>query len=330
MASTVFSETLQTITTTKLTELSKKRALFEQQKSTLLSTAVAEADQKKRLRTLIDGVNQVFFEYSPSAVKRGRHVISPVTVETHHPGLGELLKNLTRFHNQALYDPSISPKLMQNWEDSLTKRLTVQSLKYQYASLYGELVTEWLNAEKSSNEVDMAENLEGFEKVNRAEKDAARNEWEHLVFEPLETDPMAISEYLRNLFGENEGNAQGRKALADLRKSVEIFETSLSNSGQFTNTVLKWTINGLLSSGLLSNEKSGALKDFLASPVVLAEIADVLNMRIASIDTWSWEDMIPVEQRMHVTGKYHSMHPIYTQPMSFGGRRLKLTSKSIP
>ncbi len=74
--------------------------------------------------------------------------------------------------------------------------------------------------------------------------------------------------------------------------------------------------------------KSGALKDFLASPVILAEIADVLDMRIASIENWSWEDEIPVEQRMHVTGKYHSMYPIYTQPIVV--RRSKLTPKSIP
>jgi hypothetical protein len=61
-----------------------------------------------------------------------------------------------------------------------------------------------------------------------------------------------------------------------------------------------------MASGLLSDDKLAVLKDFLASPVILAEVADVLNMRIAAISTWSWEGEVPVEQRRHVTGAYHS------------------------
>lgn len=40
--------------------------------------------------------------------------------------------------------------------------------------------------------------------------------------------------------------------------------------------------------------------------MILAEVADVLNMRIAALDVWEWDsDGLPVEQRRHVTGKYH-------------------------
>jgi hypothetical protein len=116
---------------------------------------------------------------------------------------------------------------------------------------------------------------------------------------------MAISEYLHALFGQKGTNKQPAKALEALRKSVEAFETSLSTPDQFDNEVLQWTIKGLMASGLLSDEKRGVLKDFLASPVILAEVADVLNMRIAAISTWSWEGDVPVEQRRHVNGAYH-------------------------
>lgn len=79
-----------------------------------------------------------------------------------------------------------------------------------------------------------------------------------------------------------------------------------SGPKQFNESVLRWTIAGLLASGLLTEEKRAALKDFLSNPIILAEVADVLNMRMASIDSWSWEmEGLPVEQRRHVNGKYH-------------------------
>lgn len=118
---------------------------------------------------------------------------------------------------------------------------------------------------------------------------------------------MAIAEYLRALFGEASDNKQGFKALKELQKQVETFEASLSTPDQFNEDVLRWTINGLLSSGLLSDEKRAVLKDFLASPVILAEVSDVLNMRIAAIETWSWEHEIQIEQRRHVSGSFRSM-----------------------
>jgi hypothetical protein len=305
MASSVFSETLQVITTTKLTELSKKRALFEKSKSSVLSSAQREADQKERLRILLDGVKRCF-SIKMTRRKRGHGRGSPGLISTTPEGrdLEMLLKNLERFLEQARYDPSVSPKLLQYWEKSLMQRLNVQSLKYQYATLYGELVNEWLVAEKEITAADnVSETTEGFEKIHRAERDESRNNWEYLVFEPLETDQVAISEYLRTLFS---SNIESSKALDELWKSVSSFETSMSSPTQFNHDVLTWTISGLLASGLLSNEKNAVLKDFLASPVILTEVADVLNMRIASIQTWSWETEVPVEQRRHVTGAYHS------------------------
>ena len=49
MSGSVFSETLQSITTTKLTELSKKRKFFKDQKAALHDAARVEVDQKKRV-----------------------------------------------------------------------------------------------------------------------------------------------------------------------------------------------------------------------------------------------------------------------------------------
>lgn len=308
MASSVFSSTLQAVTTTKLNELSKKRALYEKQKSTVLAKTTAELDPPKRLAFLIDGVKK-YFAVRTAARKRGDRHGGPgriVTGSTKDPSLEVLLRNIERFLDQSCYDPSISPSLVLDWEKSLMKKIDVQSLKYQYATLYGELVTEWLRAEKSDASDSISETPEGFEKINRAEKEEARANWEKTVFESHDTDPMAISEYLLNLFGENSENKQPFKGLQALWRSVKSFEATMSAPDQFNQSVLNWTINGLLASGLLSDEKRAVLKDFLASPVILTEVSDVLNMRISSISTWSWEDEVPIEQRRHVTGSYHS------------------------
>lgn len=310
MASSVFSATLQVLTTAKLAELSKKRNLYESQLSLVISKTTAEVNNHKRLALLVEGVKKCFAVRTATR-KRGDRRGGPgriVSGSTKDSNLEILLTNTERFLDQARYDPSISADLVESWEKSLLKKLDIQSLKYQYATLYGQLVTEWLGVEKSATAGNDMETFEGFEKINRAEKDEARANWEKTVFEAHDTDPMGISEYLSKLFGEHSSNKQSLKALQALRRSVKAFETSMSSPDQFDDHVLRWTINGLLASGLLSDEKRAVLKDFLASSVILTEVADVLNMRILSISTWAWEEEIAVEQRRHVTGKYHSMY----------------------
>ena len=180
----VFSDTLQTITTTKLNELSKKRAIFEAQKASLLKAAALESDQKKRLRIFIDGVKDSF-AVKTVAISSRRGGTGRV-MSGNDPHLQVLLKNVERFFEQAHYDPSISSKLMANWERTLSEQMNVQALKYQYATLYGELVTEWLSSEHVITPADDAsENSDDFEDVNirKEERDAGRAEWEELVFE---------------------------------------------------------------------------------------------------------------------------------------------------
>jgi hypothetical protein len=301
----VFSATLQSITTTKLEELSKKRSFFEEQKSSLLATARLQPDHRQKLRVLVEGIKHSF---SVKTAKRKRgdengELGTVIIGGTNDYRLEVLLKNLERFLEQALYDPSISPKLLGDWEQSLHQLLHVQSLKYQYATLYGELVTEWLSSEVPTSDDAMSvvsDDYEEVQKENKA-KDEGRAEWERLVFEPFETDQDAIASYLQDLFGTSGTNKQAIKALEELRSRVDAFDP-----GQFNEHVLRWVINGLIASGLLSDEKRAALKDFLVSPVILVEVSDVLNMRLAALETWSWDmEGLPVEQRRHVTGTYH-------------------------
>jgi hypothetical protein len=294
----VFSNTLQSITTTKLRELSNKRALFEDLKSLLLLEVQLEADQKARVRKLIEGVKQCF---SVRSDRRGRTVIGSITDRQ----LEVKLKNLERFLQQAQHDPSISSKLLQDWELSLRQRLNVQTLKYQYATLYGELVTEWLSAEHTIPALpdNVSEESEVFEQAIRKEKLEQRTQWENDVFQTFETDEVVIESFLQNLFGKKV-NEQAFKALEALRASVEAFEASLATPSQFNNTTLKWIIEGLLGSDLLSDEKRAVLKDFISNAVILSEVADVLNMRMTALQNWDWEGNVAIDQRRHLNGKY--------------------------
>ncbi|KAE8447736.1 hypothetical protein EG329_010543 [Mollisiaceae sp. DMI_Dod_QoI] len=304
MSSSVFSETLHSITTTKLNELAKKRKIFEDKKGLLLFAVQNELDQQQRLRLLVDGIKKCF-----SIRTVTRRIGGPgrmISNDFKDLRLEILLKNLEEFLEQAKYDPSFPANPLSDWERTLVKKLNIQSLRYEYATLYGKLVGEWLNSEHAIKGGDnMSGMSEDCENIEQAAKEKSRAQWERLVFEAFETDQKAISEYLRNLFGENGDNKQASKALDTLRKSVKLFEASLRAPGQFNDHVLRWSINGLLASGLLSDAKRAVLKDFLSSPIILREVADVLNMRIAAISTWSWDQELPIEQRRHVTGAYH-------------------------
>jgi hypothetical protein len=67
---------------------------------------------------------------------------------------------------------------------------------------------------------------------------------------------------------------------------------------------LRWVIEGLRNSDLLPNEKREVLKDFLSNEVILAEIGDVLSMRLAALDRWTWGDHVPLEQRRKLNGTF--------------------------
>jgi hypothetical protein len=304
----VFSETLQTITTTKLEELTKQRDSFEKGYAALLTAATAVTDPLARLFLLVDGAKgclgiKTIFIKNKEIGRFGRVAIGG----TSNTRLETDLSNIDRFLEQARYDPSVSPKVLQDWEKSILQYLSVQSAKYKYADLYGKLVTEWLSSEKTSpdgtdGDVEMAE---GFEELPAAKKLIARTEWEKSVFEPANIDIRGLNDYLDNLFVTNKKGVAA--AVNNLRKKVEEFENQLGRSSPFSVTILRGVIQGLQSSDLLPNEKREVLKDFLTNDIILAEVADVLNMRMAALDRWSWGDHVPVEQRRKLNGNY-SIH----------------------
>jgi hypothetical protein len=307
-----FSETLYSITTTKLEELSKNRTAFEQEYSVLQEAAHAEAHQLKRLIILIDGVKRCFQVRTkatkikgPDGNERLGHVDS---AGTNIPGLETDLKLLDRFLEQARFDPSVSAQRLTEWEEILHEYLSRQNVKYTYATLYGELVSEWLASEQkpvetSSENVEM---VDAPQEVPGGKRLDSRRAWEQAVFKPRVTDQTAVELYLNELFGGGGGEdtLDLRNALANLRKKVEDFGFRLTSPNQFNSSTLKWVIKGLQASDLLSNEKRDVLRDFAANQVILTEISDVLNMRMAALDKWSWGTHVSAQQSRKLNGTY--------------------------
>ncbi|KAK9425580.1 hypothetical protein SUNI508_02941 [Seiridium unicorne] len=300
----IFSETLQEITNTKLEELSKSRADFERKKASVLSQLEGETgDPIKRLTILSGGVKHCL------GVKTDKTSGKVLRGQTKSPALEIELKNLDLLLSQARYDPSVSTKSFKAWESSLLCHLDTESLKYQYASLYAELVTEWLSSGKVKPTTETAEPIEGpaadHERVAEEKRAAARLEWERTVFEPADVNEKELRSFLAELFQDDDHTKTKRNALNTLKESIAGFETHLLSPSQFNEGTLGWAIGGLLTSDLLPDEKREVLKSFQDSPVILSEIADVLNMRIAAFDNWSWGRGVAVEQQRKISGTYN-------------------------
>lgn len=125
---------------------------------------------------------------------------------------------------------------------------------------------------------------------------------EELIFEAKATDKAAITKYLEELFSEPEAAT----ALAELRTKNATFGENLRKE-EVEASDTRALIKSLLSRDLLSSEKTTTIKSFLDSPVIIDEVTSVLNMLIASLDTWDWpEDGVMVEMRRHLSGKYRA------------------------
>ncbi|RDW76880.1 uncharacterized protein DSM5745_06872 [Aspergillus mulundensis] len=306
-SNTEYSQTLQHITDAKLDELSNKRQIFLKRKADALAEAEAQDTPAEKLRVLSNGVKTCF----DVRVKDDGRVADPIHSDRR---LITELSSLDRFLKQAQYDPSISQDTLERWRRSLLRVLDVQTLKYEYATLFAQLTMEWLSVKR--NPKSDASKSEGFEKVASSEKIESRKQWEDFVFTPVDIEADTVKTFLSDLFTSpanpstlsEETTADNAKAVVKaldrLREKVTNFETRLTSSSQFDVPTLDWVISGLISSDLPTEKQRAVLRDFLKDRTVLAELADVLNMRLAALHSWSWGPEVTVEQRRQVNGSY--------------------------
>ncbi|XEV04457.1 hypothetical protein FSHL1_009744 [Fusarium sambucinum] len=277
------SQTLEGITRTKINELEKQRTIHEARKDKILENANQEKDQLARINLLLKGVRSLNAEAFQSPA----------------------VKNIKHWLTQSKYDVSVPSDFMQAHEVLLRLHLEVPSRKLALGHLYARLITEWMAASVSDGSSPEEESFEVLDRQKERLQELC-DKFEQVVFDSLETDEVEIDLYLNELFkGENEESAKSLKAL---RKTIgDSCKQIFGEKAPFDSTTLKWCINGLLAEDLLSDQKQAILRDFLEQPVVLGEIADVLNMRFSNIDSWEWdagEHGIPVLPRQQLNGKY--------------------------
>lgn len=285
--SSSFSQTLNSITSTKLQVLSKKHADFTSHKQQVLNSVKAATEPHEKLRLLVDGI------------KSWRGTNTESASATSHSAY---LSNVDKFLQQAQHDPSIGGSSLSEWESKLTQTLEKEKVKFEYAELFGRLLTEWVvSADGTQVAADVGFPNE-FEKIGRKEMHEQRSTFESYVFTASDTDTVAIEAYLNDLFSLSKDS---KNQLTQVRESTEKFGNTLLQKTTFTVEDLKLTIKSLLASNLLTNEKRNALKEFTLNKTVLTEVADVLNMYLSSLSSWTWgADAIPVEMLRHMNGKY--------------------------
>ncbi|KAG8529642.1 uncharacterized protein KY384_005123 [Bacidia gigantensis] len=273
MASSAVTQSMRRITATKLDAVSRQQASFEESKAKILNALGYEDAAAEHIRILLDGLIN-------------NKITTPVNIST---------TTIRAFLEQSKHDPSVSASLLQSWEVELRDCLDTPSRKYQHALLFGRLAMEWL--ESSAQQATSDDKNDSFEAVGRKEMHEQRKEWENLVLNPKTIpDAMEITTYLAKVFAVSTESQLGLKTIRQKMKNFVL--------PPFDTVSLRKTIKHLLASNLLSLDKQAGLRDLRDNALVISEMADVLNMQIDNLPSWSWGEPPALDVRRALNGKY--------------------------
>ena len=297
-ASSILSQTLQGITTTKVRELGKQRQWYENKKSGVLQVAREVNDQWHRIGTLVKGLEQL--------TRAGTGLEKLWLTDS-----GEsVLKTTLRYLQQAKYDPSVSEEILDKIETDLKTRLNQQTNQYDFADLYSKLLLEWSNPNAppiGEAPTTASGSLNGdFEVVEKDRLQALRDKFSDVVFNAIDIDQIELDAYMASFFEDEKAG----QVLEYLRNDIRAFaKRQWTLSTPFDADSLDWCIGALLRNDLLNDEQKSTLEDININNVVRDEICDVLNMRYADIENWSWDapEGMFYEPRRQLNGKYRIM-----------------------
>ncbi|KAG6826800.1 hypothetical protein H0H92_014359 [Tricholoma furcatifolium] len=294
-SSAAFGQTLRFITSIKLQELEKQRLAFQEHAQVLQKAEACGDNLIEKVELLLEAVEN----WSGSGSLGPRSTLG-----------GKLnLANLRRWLPQAKQDPNFSADNLRSWIDTFETHIRHNLMRFDCAKLFGNLFNEWIASGDSSTALPTSEDAasapgsgEDFEKVGRNEMYDQLERLKSIIFEEAQTDISALEAYLSDLFSSKEAT----NALEALRKEVDLLQNMLKRQ-TFTASHVGNLVRGLLASGLMDEVKRATLAEFLDNQTVLTEVASVLTMRMASIETWEWqEEGIVVEMRRHLNGKYRA------------------------
>ncbi|KAF2155728.1 hypothetical protein K461DRAFT_274749 [Myriangium duriaei CBS 260.36] len=297
------SAVLRHVTNKKLAKLEARQTKFESQYQDLVNSKSKHVDSLQYSRQLLNAIKKLGI------------------ADKDDPKLA----NISLFLTQAQFDASVPSDTLLEWQTQLEHLLNVRRTRYEYASLFGKLVTEWLENPNDANKqlagleidetaMDVETESAEFNHVGRKEMHEQRKVWEQFAFSDRDVDPVPLHDYLTALFGESDFGMSDTDAdtdvdpdkdrlavtpLDELRKGMAMQISPLDSEG------LKKTIQGLLKSDLFAGPKRAALLDLKERSAVLDEMVDVLNIELKTLQDWQWEEAgVPVVLRRQVNGKY--------------------------
>ena len=322
-SSTTVLTTLHSITSIKRNELAKQRDACKALRAELLEPLKTEKDKRARVRMLLkDAGKRIPHETQGATWRRSRkatEMLRKKESNQHEEILniaGISAPNVQRFLEQSERDASVSPRFFEDIEEKLQSALRAQEIKYEYATLFNDLVTERASERPDaaeSAETDGSASTSDFEAVGRNEMHEQRQEWESLVFNTATVQTDEITTALENTFGQPEA----RKALESFRTWMNEACHNLLKPSSVSVEQMKTNVNGLIGSDLLSDDQTAILKQLRDNPTWIREVVDVINLRLGSIERWSWDtDALPLEMRRQLNGKYRVfMHEEITQAL---------------
>lgn len=288
-SSSDLSQTLHSITNIKIAELKKKKATYDSKKNDILEKTFKNEDGKVK-----------------AVGKLARDVF-----KLHLPTIdAKELSNVSRFISQAVHDSSVPVDEVDKYRDWLKQNLDHQTHRDEYATLFSAVLSEHLDQRReiSANEEKNEEpsELDDSFELLKLEKDRLqqlRDKFEEVVFKPVQTDEEAIQSYLESLFANEKPLLEGMQNRLG-NDTTAIFD----KEDPFDDDTLTWVLKGLLrNQDLLTEDQKSLIRVFQTDELVRAELCDVLNMRWAGLESWSWTDDnsgFVVEPRRQLNGKW--------------------------
>ena len=163
---------------------------------------------------------------------------------------------LSSWLHQAKTDPSITTQQIQDWGNILETHLRASVTRFDYAKLFGNLLTEWLQSgDSQATGQTIAEDSDDIEdsepvvtdKPARVEKLEQKDKIQELIFAEKSMDTKAIEEYLEELFS----NPDAKAALKAVRKNLENLGDTMRRATVTPRDLKSWVISSLLNRGSL-------------------------------------------------------------------------------
>lgn len=277
-------------------EQDRRSKKFEAGKSEVLKTIAAAEDDRARLKVLLSALQDL--------------IISNKGINYVNQDRKEFAENTTRYLEQSYRDPSVSTSIIRGFKHNLDTKLNQESQRFEFANLYYRLLDEWTDANSKPMEQSERNDDEvggSFEHVQKYDLQKLKDKFANVVFTPLPTDEAKIDNYLNALFEDDHARSQLERIRDSNLKFARRFK---EQAAPFNSSMLRMCIRALLSNNLLSDDAKSTLSEFANNELVLDEISDVLNLRFADLDNWSWqaaEDGMYYEPRRQLNGKYRIM-----------------------